>query len=101
MRSSAIRAFSSASRLRQHSAQVTANVTGAVSSIPAYIVPAHGGAAEQSTSEAYIDEQEALEPEESRQRRSQEARDGSARIGMVELPAELQLAVNRLIEGAL
>ena len=32
-------------------------------------------------------------------RRSQAALDGSSRIGLVELPAELRLAVNRLIDG--
>lgn len=95
MRSSAARAFGIASKSLQNNAQVTASVHGTASSIPAYIVPAA-----QSTSEAaYIDEQELIEPEESRRRRSQEAEDGSARIGMVELPTELQLAVNRLMEG--
>ena len=40
-----------------------------------------------------------LEHESTTTRRSQPAKDGSARIGMVELPVELQMAVNRLIEG--
>lgn len=32
-------------------------------------------------------------------RRSEAAKDGSSKLGMVELPMELQLAVNKLIEG--
>lgn len=36
---------------------------------------------------------------EGRTRRSLAAREGSTRIGMVELPLELQMQVNRLIEG--
>lgn len=95
MRSSAVRAFSTASRTLQHQAQVPTSVNG--SAIPAYIV----SAPTQSTSDVHIEEEESHEPEESRRRRSQAAEDGSARIGMVELPAELQLAVSRLIEGTL
>ena len=45
-------------------------------------------------------EHEAIPPEEPAVRRSQAAQDGSSRIGMVELPTELLLAVNKLIEGA-
>lgn len=96
MRSSAIRAISTTSRTCLHNVQVTSSVTGATSAIPAYIVPAEG----QSSSQQYIEEEDPHEPEAARRRRSQEAEDGSARIGMVELPAELQLAVSRLIEGA-
>jgi len=96
MRSSAIRAFSTASRAYQQHAQVTSSIGGAVSSIPAYIIPAP---AQSTSEEPYVVEDENYEPEASRRRRSQAAEDGSARIGMVELPAELQLAVSRLIEG--
>jgi hypothetical protein len=96
MRSSAVRAFSAVSRTCQHNAHVTASVSGSASSIPAYIVPSPS---QEATAEAYIAEEELDEPEASRRRRSQAAEDGTSRIGMVELPAELQLAVSRLVEG--
>jgi hypothetical protein len=95
MRTSAIRAFTAASRAyQQHTAQVTSHATGSTSTIPAFIIPA---AAEGEQSHVYTTIEEDEEPH---RRRSQEAQDGSARIGMVELPAELQLAVSRLLEGS-
>lgn len=94
MQASSTRTFNHVSRCCQHLAQVNSTLAGTSSSIPAYIVKSH-----EQVQSVYNADEDLIFSESPAQRRSQEAKDGSSRIGMVELPTELQLAVARLIEG--
>lgn len=89
-------AIASTSRLAQQHAASSASVTVTeFIAFPEFVRRGADAAAAPATED--LPQEEASAPTI---RQSKQARDGSrGRIGMVELPTELQLAVNRMVEG--